>query len=78
MEEEVRPILVQSTKGISYFSSLHSVVYFQNVNIDRVDEAGDDRFLQHLLTPRLNGFLICVGLSSFLIRWRRIFFLETL
>ena len=52
MEEEVRPILVQSTKGISYFSSLHSVVYFQDVNIDRVDEAGDEtrRFLQHLLT----------------------------
>ena len=38
MEEEIRPILVQSTKGISYFSSLHSVVYFQSVNIDRVDE----------------------------------------
>ena len=50
MEEEVRPILVQSTKGISYFSSLHFVVYFQNVNIDRVDEAGDDCFLQHFLT----------------------------
>ena len=37
-KEELRPILVQSTKGISYFSSLHSVVYFQSVNIDRVDE----------------------------------------
>ena len=37
-EGELRPILVQSTKGISYFSSLHSVVYFQCVNIDRVDE----------------------------------------
>ena len=39
-EEEVRPIPVQSTKGISYFSSLHSVVYFQNANIDRVDDEG--------------------------------------
>ena len=45
MEEEIRPILVQSTKGISYFSSLHSVVYFQNANIDRVDEEGHGRKL---------------------------------
>ena len=68
MEEEVRPILVQSTKGISYFSSLHSVVYFQNANIDRVDEEGHGRklFWKMKLKMKFYTFGILNFLKGFL------------